>query len=44
MDMSFSLKQIEEKRIEQNMTQDVVLIDFTKAFHALKKEALPMAL
>jgi hypothetical protein len=40
IDMVFSLRQIQEKCIEQNMELYVVFIDFTKAFDTVPREAL----
>ena len=40
VDMIFSLKQIQEKCIEQNMPLYMVFVDFTKAFDTVNRSAL----
>ena len=38
--MVFSLKQIQEKCVEQNMPLYMVFVDFTKAFDTVHRETL----
>ena len=40
IDMVFSLKQIQEKCVEQNMPLYIVFVDFTKAFDTVHRETL----